>query len=129
LRQFRSETDARGSLTVIEESDAPFAFKRVYFIYDVPAGKSRGGHAHRKSQLMLVPAAGSFDVHVDDGFRKGSHRLDRRSTALVIPDHIWLHLDNFSPGAVCLALSSHLFAEDDYLADYDEFRRAVGAAP
>lgn len=120
--------DARGGLSVLEHGrEVPFAVRRVYFIYDVPAPASRAGHAHRSSQTLLVPVAGSFEVHVDDGFRTARYRLDRPSEALLIPPRVWLEVDTFAPGAVCLALSSHLYDEDDYWTDHGEFLEAVQA--
>lgn len=121
--------DARGGLSVMELGrEVPFPVKRVYFIYDVPAPASRAGHAHRFSQTLLVAAAGTFEVHVDDGFCTATYRLDRGSGALLIPPRVWLDVDNFDAGAVCLALSSHLYDEDGYWTDHAEFRRAVQAA-
>ena len=120
--------DARGGLSVLEHGrEIPFPVERVYFIYDVPGSASRAGHAHRSSQTLLAAAAGSFEVHVDDGSRTATYRLDRRSGALLIPARVWLEVDNFDAGAVCLALSSHLYDEDDYWTDHREFRKAVQA--
>lgn len=107
--------------------EVPFPVKRVYFIYDVPATATRAGHAHRSSQTLLAAVAGSFEVYVDDGFRTGRYRLDRRSGALLIPPSVWLEVDNFEADGVCLALSSHLYDEDDYWTDHGEFRKAVQA--
>ena len=126
LFELSSHRDSRGGLSVLEHGrDVPFPVRRVYFIYDVPRSASRAGHAHRVSQTVLAAVAGSFDVHVDDGFRTASFRLERRSQALLVPARVWLELDNFD-AAVCLALSSHLYDEDDYWSDHADFRKAVG---
>jgi hypothetical protein len=118
--------DGRGRVTVIENGiDLPVTFKRLYYISGVPAAQSRGDHAHRQSQTMLVALVGSFDVHTDDGFTRTTFRLDDPASGLLIPPRHWLRADNFSPGSVCLALSSHLYEEDDYWRDYAEFRRAM----
>lgn len=115
--------DVRGNLTVIEEnSNVPFEIKRVYYLYDIPGGESRGGHAHKKLEQFIIAVNGSFDVIVDDGYNRQRHHLNRSYYGLYIPTMIWRELDNFSSGSVCLSLASELYDEEDYIRDYEEFR-------
>jgi hypothetical protein len=126
LLEFRRIEDSRGNLTPIEERiDIPFAIKRVYYLYDVPGGASRGGHAHKNLHQLIVAMSGSFDVTVDDGSNRATYSLNRSYFGLYIPPMIWREIDNFSSGSVCMALASELFSEEDYYRDYDEFRRAA----
>jgi hypothetical protein len=114
--------EPRGNLTFIEESrHVPFEIKRVYYLYDVPAGAMRAGHAHKELQQFLIPLAGSFDVLVDDGHEKRRFHLNRPYIGLYVCPMVWRELDNFSSGSVCLALASTLFAESDYYRDYNDF--------
>ena len=118
--------DERGNLTFIEECrHVPFDIKRVYYLYDVPGGASRAGHAHKNLQQFLVAISGSFDVILDDGQTKAKFQLNRSYYGLYIPSMIWREIDNFSSGAVCLALASEYFDETDYYRNYDEFIQAV----
>lgn len=118
--------DPRGNLTFIEGSNhVPFEFARVYFLYDVPGGASRGGHAHRRLQQFLVAASGSFDVVVDDGRRRRRFFLNRSYYGLYIPTLVWRELENFSSGSVCLVLASERYDESDYFRDYDEYVATV----
>jgi len=118
--------DPRGNLTFIEEcNQIPFKIKRVYYVYDIPGGETRGGHAHKKQREFVVAASGSFDVVVDDGTEKGRHHLDRSYYGLYVPELVWRELDNFSTGSVCLVLASDLFDEADYIRDYATFREAA----
>ena len=122
-------TDPRGNLTFVESNDqVPFDIARVYYLYDVPGGESRGGHAHRQLQQLVVAAAGSFDVIVDDGTGTARFHLNRSYYGLYIPRLTWRELGNFSSGSVCLVLASQLYSEDDYYRDYDEFLAARRAA-
>ena len=116
--------DPRGNLTPIEgeSPDLPFALQRVYWLYDVPGGESRGGHAHHDCQELLVAASGSFDVIVDDGTHRERFFLNRSYYGLLVPSMIWRELDNFSSGSVCLVLASARYDEADYVREYDEFR-------
>jgi dTDP-4-dehydrorhamnose 3,5-epimerase-like enzyme len=117
--------DARGNLTFIESfRHVPFPFVRVYWIYDVPGGEQRGGHAYRTAQEFLVALSGSFDVVVGDGVSSQVIALNRSYFGLYVPDGMWRHLQNFSTNAVCLVLASTPFAESDYIRDYSEFRKA-----
>jgi dTDP-4-dehydrorhamnose 3,5-epimerase-like enzyme len=114
--------DPRGNLTFIEqENHIPFAIKRVYWIYDVPGGQERGGHAFKEQREFIVALSGSFDVEVDDGNDKQTYSLNRSYYGLYIPAGLWRHMQNFSTNAVVLVLSSTFFNEEDYIRDYDEF--------
>jgi len=115
--------DVRGNLTFIEENfHVPFQIKRVYYLYDIPGGESRGGHAHKKLEQFIIAANGSFDVILDDGFNRERHHLNRSYYGLYIPNMIWRELDNFSSGSVCLVLASEPYFEEDYLRDYENFK-------
>lgn len=119
-------SDPRGSLTFIEEGrHIPFEIKRVYYLYDVPGGAMRAGHAHKALDQFLIAMSGSFDVMLDDGNHKVKVHLNRSYYGLHIPPMIWREIDNFSSGSVCLALVSDFFDEEDYYRRYQEFREAV----
>ena len=118
--------DPRGNLTFIEnDRHIPFAVQRVYYLYDVPGGSLRAGHAHKTLQQFLIAMSGSFDVTVDDGQHKLKFHLNRSYYGLYIPPMIWREIDNFSSGSVCLALASDLYDEDDYYRHYPEFIKSV----
>jgi dTDP-4-dehydrorhamnose 3,5-epimerase-like enzyme len=119
-------SDPRGNLTFVEaDRHVPFSIQRVYYLYDVPGGAERGGHAHRALHQFIVAMSGSFDVVVDDGKSKRSFHLNRSYYGLHIPPMIWRELSNFSSGSVCLVLASAYYDESDYYRDYDEFLKAV----
>lgn len=119
--------DPRGNLTFIEGGrHIPFEMKRVYYLYDVPGGATRAGHAHKVLEQFLVAISGSFDVLVDDGRKKRRYHLNRSYYGLYIPPMVWREIDNFSSGAVCLALASHLFDEADYYREYAKFLESIG---
>jgi hypothetical protein len=121
-------TDPRGNLTFIEAgAQVPFSFDRVYYLYDVPGGESRGGHAHRQLEQLVIAASGSFDVIVDDGTHRERFFLNRSYYGLYIPRMVWRELDDFSSGSVCLVVASDLYDEADYYRDYDEFASAADA--
>ncbi len=116
--------DSRGNLTFIEGNEhIPFDIKRVYYLYDVPGGSLRGGHAHKQLQQFIIAAMGSFDVILDDGFERKRFHLNRSYYGLYVPRMIWRELDNFSSGSVSLCLVSALYDENDYIRDYDRFKR------
>ena len=118
--------DPRGNLTFIEnDRHIPFEIKRVYYLYDVPGGSLRAGHAHKTLRQFLIAMSGSFDVTVDDGQQKMKFHLNRSYYGLYIPPMIWREIDNFSSGSVCLALASDFFDEADYYRQYPEFKKAV----
>jgi len=115
-------TDPRGNLTFIEENQTiPFEIQRVYYLYDVPGGSNRAGHAHKALQQVLIAISGSFDVHVDDGHEKKTFHLNRPYIGLYSAPMIWREIDNFSSGSVCLALASQHYDESDYYRDYQDF--------
>ncbi|MCW4047202.1 MAG: FdtA/QdtA family cupin domain-containing protein [Candidatus Bathyarchaeota archaeon] len=119
-------TDRRGNLSFIEgNKQVPFEIKRVYYLYDVPGGESRGGHAHKSLQQFIIAASGSFDVILDDGFQRKSYQLNRPYYGLYVPPLIWRELNNFSSGSFCLVLVSDLFDENDYIRDYETFKEMV----
>lgn len=114
--------DRRGSLTSICRGEhVPFEVVRTYYLYDVPGGASRGGHAHRQLQQLMVSVMGAFDVILDDGSEKRTVRLDRAYHGLYIPPLIWRELVNFSSGAICLVLTSLPYDENEYVRDYEGF--------
>lgn len=118
--------DARGNLTFIEGGNhVGFDIARVYYLYDVPGGSARGGHAHRALHQLLIAMSGSFDVHLDDGVDKAMFHLNRSYFGLYICPMIWREIDNFSSGSVCMVLASTRYEESDYYRDYDEFAAAV----
>lgn len=122
--KLRKIGDVRGNLTVIEGAkDIPFEIKRIYYIYDVPAGEYRGAHAHRKLEQLMVAVSGSLDVSVDDGMERKTFSLNRPYEGFYIPKMTWRDMGNFSSGSVCLVLASEFYEESDYLRDYDEFLR------
>ncbi|MGG7034337.1 MAG: sugar 3,4-ketoisomerase [Flavobacterium sp.] len=113
--------DRRGNLSVIEGATIPFDIKRVYYLYDVPSGSTRGGHAHIKQLELLIPLSGSFDVILNNGIDKETVTLNRPNEGLLIPTGIWRELENFSSGSVCLVLASDVFDEEDYIRNFDDF--------
>ena len=117
----------KGNITVVENDiSVPFSIKRVYYLYDVPGGESRGGHAHKGLYQLIVAASGSFTVTLDDGKVKRTFLLNRPYQALMVVPGIWRTLDDFSSGSVCLVLASECYTEEDYIRDYDEFITYTG---
>ena len=116
--------NARGNISVVENGiTVPFDVKRVYYLYDVPGGESRGGHAHKKLQQFIVAASGSFDVILDDGELKRTFTLNRPYQGLLVVPGIWREINNFSSGSVCLVLASTGYDEEDYIRDYEVFKK------
>lgn len=114
--------DPRGNLTFVEGANhVPFDIARVYYLYDVPGGEARGGHAHQQLEQLVIAASGSLDVLVDDGTHRERFFLNRSYYGLYIPRLVWRELDDFSSGSVCLVLASRPYEEEDYYRDYDEF--------
>jgi dTDP-4-dehydrorhamnose 3,5-epimerase-like enzyme len=117
-------SERKGAITPIYGGEhLPFEINRVYYLYDIPGGGSRGGHAHLILRELVVSIMGAFDVIVDDGFEKKRFHLDRAHYGLYIPQMMWRELENFSSGGVCLALASEPYDETDYIRDYAEFLR------
>ncbi len=122
-------TDPRGNLTVAEQMEnVPFEIKRAYWVYDVPAGESRGGHAHKRLKQFVVALSGSFHVTLDNGYEREKVLLNHPYQGLLIETNTWRTLDDFSSGAVCLVLASELYEEDDYIYDYEDFLKYVGCS-
>jgi hypothetical protein len=114
--------DARGNLSFIESGrPIPFVISRVYWVYDVPGGETRGGHAYRALQEFMVALSGSFDVVLDDGRQRKVVSLNRSYFGLYVPNMMWRHLENFSTNAVCMILGSSPYCEDDYIREYKEY--------
>jgi hypothetical protein len=117
--------DSRGNLTFIEGGNhIPFDIQRVYYLYDVPGGSERGGHAHKGLHQLIIAMSGSFDVLLDDGTNKKRVHLCRSYYGLYVCPMIWRELDNFSSGSVCMVLASNVYDEADYYRDYTEFLEA-----
>ncbi|AZI34137.1 sugar 3,4-ketoisomerase [Kaistella carnis] len=113
---------AEGNLTVVENNGVfPFDVKRVFYLYDIAGGESRGAHAHKECHQFLIAASGSFEVTLDDGIYQRQVFLNRPNIGLHIPPGVWASEVNFSSGAICLVLASHSYNESDYLRDYQEF--------
>lgn len=122
-------TDSRGNLTVAEAlNHVPFDIRRAYWVYDVPGGESRGGHAHKRLKQLLIALSGSFTVTLDDGHERQTFLLNHPWQGLVIETGIWRTLDDFSSGAVCLVLASEPYEEEDYIYDYQEFLSYTGCS-
>ena len=112
-----------GNITIVEGNDSvPFEIRRIYYLYDIPGGEERGGHAHKALRQLVVAASGSFDVMLDDGYAQKTVTLNRPDHGLLIVPGIWRELVNFSSGAICLVLASEKYDEDDYIRNYDDFR-------
>jgi dTDP-4-dehydrorhamnose 3,5-epimerase-like enzyme len=120
--------DSRGNLTFVESGrHVPFDLQRVYYLYDVPGGAERGGHAHKELQQLIIAISGSFDVVLDDGSAKKRFHLNRSYYGLYICPMVWRELDNFSSASVCMVLASIFYDESDYYRDYDEFLASLGS--
>lgn len=120
-------TDPRGNLTFVEGGNQiPFPIERVYYLYDVPGGAERGGHAHKGLHQLIIAMSGSFDVVLDDGKNKKRIHLSRSYNGLYVCPMIWRELDNFSSGSVCMVLASNRYDEEDYYRNYEEFIQGKG---
>ncbi len=118
--------DPRGNLTFIEGANhIPFKIERVFYLYDVPGGESRAGHALKNCHQFIIAASGSFDVILDDGTNKNRYHLNRSYYGLYIPPLVWREIDNFSSGSVCVVLASDKYNEEDYYRDYSTFLEAA----
>lgn len=123
-------TDPRGNLTVAEElTNIPFDIRRAYWVYDVPGGESRGGHAHKRLLQLIVALSGSFHVTLDNGHERKTYLLNHPWEGLLVETKTWRTLDDFSSGAVCLVLASEPYEAEDYIEDYDHFLQYVGVQP
>lgn len=126
LLEFPKISDPRGNLSFIEgHKHVPFDIKRVYYLYDVPGGESRGGHAHKNLTQIAIALSGSFDFILDNGIHRERHTLNSPNKGLLITNNTWREMENFSSGSVCLVLASAYYSEDDYIRDYDEFIKSV----
>ena len=122
LIQLPKFLDARGNLSFVQQEDhIPFVIRRTYWLYDVPGGECRGGHAYRENQEFIVAMSGSFDVVLDDGTRKQTFTLNRSYYGLYVPKGLWREMENFSTNSLALILSSTDYDASDYVRDYDEF--------
>ena len=120
-------TDPRGNLTVAEElTNVPFDIRRAYWVYDVPGGESRGGHAHKRLRQLIVALSGSFHVTLDNGHERKTYLLNHPWEGLLVETKTWRTLDDFSSGAVCMVLASEPYDAADYIEEYDEFLQYVG---
>jgi dTDP-4-dehydrorhamnose 3,5-epimerase-like enzyme len=126
ILNFPKITDLRGNLSFIEENrHIPFEIKRVYYLYDVPCGASRGGHAHKTLEQMVIALSGSFDVILDDGDERRKFFLNRPHYGLYIPPGVWRELENFSSNSVALSIVSEVYDESDYIRNYETFKRMI----
>lgn len=114
--------NSAGNLTIVQGyKDVPFPIERIYYLYDIPSGEIRGGHAHKELFQLIIAASGSFDVMLDDGFNKKVVTLNRPDYGLFVVPGIWGELWNFSAGAICLVLTSHKYSEEDYIRKYEDY--------
>lgn len=124
LIQLPKFLDERGNLSFVEQfRHIPFEIKRTYWLYDVPGGECRGGHAYKENQELIIALSGSFDVLLDNGNEKKTYHLNRSYYGLYVPKGLWREMENFSTNSLALVLSSTKYSEDDYVYDYDEFRK------
>lgn len=118
--------DRQGHITVLNnEIEIPFSINRVFYLYDIPGGESRGAHAHKECHQFLVAASGSFEVLLDDGFTQRLVQLNKPNMGLHIPPGIWASEINFSSGAICLVMASHEYNEQDYIRDYESYKNLI----
>ena len=118
--------DRNGHITAVNNNvEIPFDIKRIFYLYDIPGGESRGAHAHKECHQFLVATSGSFEVLLDDGVTKRQVLLNRPDLGLHIPPGIWASEINFSSGSICLVLASHHYSEQDYIRNYDEYLKYI----
>jgi hypothetical protein len=123
LLTFDKNHKIKGNLTAVTNNiQIPFDIKRIYYLYDIPGGLSRGGHAHKELQQLVVALSGSFDITLDDGEAKRTFQLSRPNVGLLVPSGLWRELNNFSSGSICMVLASELYSEEDYFRNYTEFQ-------
>lgn len=123
----KHHSDRKGNLSVVENGvTLPFDVKRVYYLYDIPGGESRGSHAHKELEQLIVAASGSFKVTLDDGKVKRAFFLNRPYQGLLVKPGLWRDLEDFSSGAVCMVLASEVYQAEDYIRDYEEFLKFRG---
>lgn len=114
----------KGNITAVNSLiEIPFNVNRIYYLYDVPGGESRGGHAHKELQQVIIAASGSFDLIIDDGKNKKTFSLNRPNIGVLMPKGLWRELDNFSSGSICLVLASDIYDENDYIRNYEDFKK------
>jgi hypothetical protein len=124
--QFPKISDSRGNLTFIEGLEhVPFDIKRIYYLYDVPGGETRAGHAHKELHQVFISMSGSFDLHLDDGQNKNTYHMNRSYWGVYVCPLIWRDIDNFSSGSSCLVLASEKYDENDYIRSYNEFLKYI----
>ena len=112
----------KGNITAVNSLiEVPFSVNRIYYLYDVPGGESRGGHAHKELQQVIIAVSGSFDLIIDDGKNKKTFNLNRPHSGVLMPKGLWRELDNFSSGSICLVLASLKYDEEDYIRNYEDF--------
>lgn len=123
ILQLNKMHNPAGNITIVEgQQNIPFNIQRIYYLYDIPGGESRGGHAHKELHQLLVAASGSFEVLLDDGTNKKIIRLNRPNYGLLIVPGIWRELFEFSSGSICMVLASHKYEENDYIREYNDFK-------
>ena len=119
---FPKVCDPRGNLSFIEGGcHVPFAIKRIFYVYDVPGGATRGAHAHKTCTEILIPVVGSFEVHLSDGREEHIYKMDTSNRGLLVPPGLWLSTHRYTSGTVCLVLCSDYYEEEDYIRDFDDF--------
>ena len=124
--EFPKVSDPRGNLSFIEEAvNVPFAIKRVFYVYDIPGGVTRGGHGHRSNQSVLIAVTGSMDLHLSDGEREIIIPLNRSNKGVLIPAGVWVSMQNFTSGTTLLAMNSEYYDEAEYIRDFSEFREYI----